>query len=399
MTSIDLRIRLLRSASLAAAVVALLGRPALPEVPGIVINHLPASSGIYVGSPSLAVLPNGDYVASHDEFGPNSTEYIRGVTRIFVSQDKGQTWKSRAKIDGAYWSNLFVHGGKLYLFGVDRHGGNIVIRRSDDLGSTWTTPSDSTSGLLRDDGQYHCAPMPVLEHRGRLWRAFERRISTARGLTHGAGMLSIAVGADLLQATNWTSSNFLPSDSAWNGGDMGGWIEGNAVATPEGNIVNTLRVQTRSLPERAAIVSISPDGQVAKFDPGSGFVEFPGGAKKFTIRFDTRSGKYWSLASIVQDQHRSLNLSKVRNTLALTCSTNLKQWTIRSVILSHPDVVNHGFQYVDWLFEGDDLIAACRTAYEDGQGGANNNHDANYLTFHRIRQFRDLLMMPPAERP
>ena len=32
---------------------------------------------------------------------------------------------------------------------------------------------------------------------------------------------------------------------------------------------------------------------------------------------------------------------------------------------SHPDVKNHGFQYVDWLFEGDDLIAACRTAFDD----------------------------------
>lgn len=40
------------------------------SVPGVIIDHSPASSGRYVGSPSLAVLPDGTYVASHDFFGP-----------------------------------------------------------------------------------------------------------------------------------------------------------------------------------------------------------------------------------------------------------------------------------------------------------------------------------------
>jgi hypothetical protein len=42
------------------------------DVPGVVIDHAFASTGCYVGSPSIAVLPNGDYVASHDLFGPKS---------------------------------------------------------------------------------------------------------------------------------------------------------------------------------------------------------------------------------------------------------------------------------------------------------------------------------------
>jgi hypothetical protein len=33
---------------------------------------------------------------------------------------------------------------------------------------------------------------------------------------------------------------------------------------------------------------------------------------------------------------------------------------------------------VDWQFERSDIIAACRTAYDDGLGGAHNNHDANF---------------------
>jgi len=69
-------------------------------------------------------------------------------------------------------------------------------------------------------------------------------------------------------------------------------------------------------------------------------------------------------------------------------SNDLLNWQVHEIILQHPDVINHGFQYVDWLIEGEDLIVASRTAYDDGKELANNNHDANFLTFHRIEGFR-----------
>jgi hypothetical protein len=364
-----------------------------PVVPGVVIDHSPAASGIYIGSPSLAVLPNGDYVASHDEFGPKSTEHRRAVSHIFQSHDRGARWKRISTIDGAFWSTLFIHRGALYLLGPDRHHGNVLIRRSSDGGVTWTSPTNGTTGLLRGDGEYHCAPVPVIEHAGRLWRAMEwRSPPIAWGINYRAGMLSIPVDADLLNATNWTCSNFLPSDRAWNGGDMGAWLEGNAVVTPAAELVDVLRVQTRSPDEKAAIVHISPDGKTASFDPATGFIKFPGGAKKFTIRYDSQTKRYWSLATIVPDRHRADDPGRIRNTLALTCSSDLVKWEVRCILLHHPEVARHGFQYVDWLFDGEDIIAACRTAFDDGQGGAHNNHDANFLTFHRFTNFRRLSM-------
>ena len=310
-----------------------------PVVPGVVIDHSPASSGIYIGSPSLAVLPNGDYVASHDEFGPKSTEHSRAVSHIFQSRDRGASWKKISTIDGAFWSTLFIHRGALYLLGPDKHHGNVLIRRSTDGGVTWTSPTNGTTGLLRGDGEYHCAPMPVIEHAGRLWRAMERRDPPiAWGINYRAGMLSVPVDADLLNATNWTCSNFLPSDRAWNGGDMGAWLEGNAVVTPAGELVDVLRVQTKSPDEKAAIVRISPDGKTASFDPATGFIKFPGGAKKFTIRFDPQTKRYWTLASIVLDRHRADNPGGIRNTLALTSSSDLLNWKVRCILLHHPDV-------------------------------------------------------------
>jgi hypothetical protein len=80
----------------------------------------------------------------------------------------------------------------------------------------------------------------------------------------------------------------------------------------------------------------------------------------------------------------------VRNTLVLKGSSDLKNWSICKVLLQHPDVKKHGFQYVDWQFDGKDIIFLSRTAFDDGVGGAGNFHNANFLTFHRIKNFRKL---------
>jgi hypothetical protein len=370
------------------------------NVPGVVIDHSPQSSGLYIGSPSLAALPGGAYVASHDFFGPKSAEFQSARSVVFRSSDRGMTWRRVAEIHGAFWSTLFVHRGALYLLGTDRHHGNVVIRRSLDGGETWTTPTNGATGLLRDNGEYHCAPVPVLEHQGRLWRGLEwRNPPVAWGINYRAGMMSVPVETDLLQAANWTFAEFLPSSRDWNGGDMGAWLEGNAVVAPSGELLNVLRVQTKSPDEKVALVRVSTDGRTMSFDPATGFIRFPGGAKKFTIRLDSRTKHYWSLASLVHERHRADNPGGIRNTLALVRSPDLTNWTTRCLLLYHPDVKKHGFQYVDWLFDGDDLIAACRTAYDDGLGGARNNHDANFLTFHRWRNFRELTMADSVPLP
>jgi hypothetical protein len=128
-------------------------------------------------------------------------------------------------------------------------------------------------------------------------------------------------------------------------------------------------------------------------------IDFPGGCKKFTIRLDAKSHKYWSLVNHVPPSQQGSNPERTRNTLALTFSTDLRHWTVQSIVLQHPDPENHAFQYVDWQFEGDDIIAVSRTAFDDGLGGAHNQHDANYLTFHRFKNFRGLSAKHSASLP
>jgi hypothetical protein len=360
---------------------------AISAPPGVVIAHSPAATKQYIGSPGLAVLPNGEYVASHDFFGPGSS---RDTTTVYGSTDKGETWTKRATIKGQWWSSLFVHAGKLYLMGTSKEYGFTVIRRSTDGGRTWTEPKDAQTGLLLGDAKYHCAPVPVVAHNGRLWRAMEEYTGPTWG-HFKSFVMSAPAGADLLDAANWTTTNRLDGNRDWLDGKFGGWLEGNVVVTPAGKLVNMLRVEHPDYNEFAATVLISDDGKTGTFDPATGFARFPGGAKKFTIRFDRTSKKYWTLANHVPKEFRvgDLKPARVRNTLWLCSSDDLKTWTIADrPTLHHPDPKNHGFQYVDWLFDGDDLIALVRTAHDEPNGVAHNAHDANYLTFHRVKAFR-----------
>jgi hypothetical protein len=361
-----------------------------PDVPGVVIDHSPAASGQFIGSPSLVILTNGDYLASHDFFGPKSACARSGTTVIFKSSDHGLTWQETAHLSGAFWSNLFLHDGAVYLLGVNHEYGDIVIRRSDDDGKKWTTPKNSRTGRLTENGKFHTAPVPVVEHEGRLWRAFEDASDgTIWGKRFRAGVISVSTDANLLVATNWTFSNFLPRDSGWLGGNFNAWLEGNAVETQDDQIMDVLRVDTPGLPEKAALVQVTADGKKVSFQPTNGFVDFPGGAKKFTIRFDAQSHYYWSLTSIVSAKSPSPPGS-IRNTLALIRSRDLLHWETRAVLLQNEETKYHGFQYADWQFDGNDLVAAVRTAFDDDDGGAHNNHDSNFLTFHRWQNFREL---------
>lgn len=375
----------------AAPVICLLANAAAAAgPPGVVIDHIPASEGRYIGSPGLAVLPSGDYVASHDEFGPKSGQRTGAMSRIFRSADKGKTWSKIADVENAFWSTLFVHKGALYMLGTTFEYGDLVIRRSTDGGVTWTVPDGENSGLLRD-GEYHTAPMPVIEHDGRLWRGVEPAPGPdGWGVRFQAAVMSAPVDADLLRASSWTLTKPLKRDPAWLNGTFRAWLEGNVVLTPQGEVVDILRVDYRPGPELAAILHVDRDGEHATFDPSKDFVPMPGGAKKFAIRWDAESKRYWALGNPALPRHAGVDNARARNVLALMSSPDLRAWTMHKIIIEHPDVKNHGFQYPEWQFDGKDIIAAVRTAYDDEATGAHNNHDANYLTFHRIKKFRKL---------
>ena len=229
------------------------GQPA-DRVPGVVIDHIPAASGLYIGSPSIAILPNGDYVASHDHFGPKTTEHQSALTAVFRSADRGRTWKKISEIQGA----VLVHALRPSRRALSpRHRPAPRQRHHPPLDRR-----RRHLDLAQGPRPACCATTASITARRCRWSstpagcgaAMERRDPPVGwGITYCAGMLSVPVDADLLDAANWTFSNFLPGDKAWLGGTFGGWLEGNAVVTRDGRLLDILRVETEGYPEKAAI--------------------------------------------------------------------------------------------------------------------------------------------------
>lgn len=353
--------------------------------PGVVVHNSKAITHNYVGSPSIVVLEDGTYVVSHDYFGQGRLF----DSFVYRSTDKGKTWTQCAFIPKFGWGSLFTRGKELYLLGVRPKGdmgyGDAVIMKSLDGGYTWSKPENEKNGLLLD-GFYHCAPVPVVFYKGKIWRAMEDHQQVDGWGNFYAFMMSVKEDSDLLYAENWMFSNQLKFDGNWLKG-ASAWLEGNAVIAKDGSVKDVLRVHY-SDDDIAAIVDVSDDGKEISFNPQTGFANLPGASKKFTIRYDEVSQKYWTISNYVLPHDRGGNNERTRNTLALSWSDNLKDWHIKDILLTDSDIAKHGFQYVDWLIENDDIIAVVRTAWEDETGSADNQHNANYLTFHRFPQFR-----------
>lgn len=353
--------------------------------PGVVIHNSPAVTHRYVGSPSIVIMPDGTYIASHDYFGNRISE-----TFVYRSADRGRSWTRIAELKSLTWASLFNRGKELYLIGVSPKCtmgyGDFVIRKSLDQGRTWTEARDEKSGLIRR-GHYHCAPVPIVRHQGRYWRALENMGQAWGWGPFSALMTSIPVKADLLDAGQWLLSNEVKYNAEWKAGATA-WLEGNAVVSPEGEVKDILRV-AYGPDDVAAMASVSPDGKHLSFQPQTDFIHFPGAAKKFTIRYDKKSRKYWTLSNFVLSKDRyDADNGSIRNTQVLMYSADLKQWCIADTVLTCDRPELYGFQYVDWQFDGKDIIFVSRTAWKDETGNPPRQHDANYLTFHRIRDFR-----------
>ena len=202
-----------------------------------------------------------------------------------------------------------------------------------------------------------------------------------------------------MQASSWRLSEQLDYDPAWiDGNRFRQWIEGNIVVAPDQSLVNVLRVDEHTCGRSAAIVRV--------LSPGTARVRSPQGHRR-KCRAAARSSpsatircrsSYWSLTSVVR---RRIPGPRPRGDLCrrhplrtdpqhpgahqfggpppLGCRTD-----------RHPsdNPFFDGFQYIDWQFDGDDLIAVIRLAVEEPAAFRNRQHDAKFLVFKRIERFR-----------
>ena len=367
------------------------------RVPGVVIDYEEAPSllnklaninEVYIASPSITIMPNGFYVACHDLFDSGTN---CDTTRVFLSKDRGLTWTHQATIVGQFWSTIFQHKGVLYLFGPQRQGGNLIIRKSTDFGKTWTEPTDAAHGLIRE-GKYGGTPNAPVVYKGRIWIA-----------QSGTKVASAPADSDLMNAKSWAVKGGIPASHGEKhfGDRWQGWSEAQVVASPRTGVV--LMPKIRALPY-TALLRVDAETCDVSFDgtTENAFPSLPGGEKKFGVRYDPVSKRFFVLSNPVlplEANHPQL-LGKpemIRTTAGVLSSTDLVNWNVEKLFLYSPNLddgkFGEGFQYFNFEIDGEDLAVASRTAIDvgDGENRPPRGHDTNLMTFHRIEGFRHLV--------
>ncbi len=356
---------------------------------GIIVNYLHpddtayAFSGRYLCSPSLLHHPDGYMLASMDVY---ANGHPQNLTLIFRSDDNGESWYYVNELMPCFWGKLFLHKGEIYMLACSTEYGDLLIGKSTDEGKTFSAPVTLLRGSNAKNGNcgVHKNPQNILRHDGRIYETLEWGAWANKTYCHAAMVMSCDENDDLMCPENWsfseprTFSQFDPTLADLPNATM--TIEGTLTLSPDGKLLDVMRFGKRNTALAYEVNLTDHDAPLTY----SHCISFPANYSKFMIKYDSVSKKYYSVATMAYHPTKTM----IRDYLALLVSPDLENWEIACDLYDYrgidPDHI--GFQYVDFEFDGDDIIYLCRTAIN----GANSFHDSNYTTFHRIKDFRKI---------
>lgn len=414
-------------------------------------------SQIFRFTPSIYVTKSGRYIFAnelrtkghpgstedtphYEEILPNPFGGTNHVGQIFISDDKGATWRYVCARNFSQ-QRIFEAGGALYILG---HSDDLVIYRSFDNGETWDAGHwltegkfwhQSACGVWIENGYVNL----VMEER---WNNEGELISKGWNISSLAPVLLRAKQTDdLTKRESWTFSDrvrfrdlidenalewfgipFYPSDlqeqqhpDAPYIQKQCGWLESNLVRITDPNHYwydptgKTLHIIMRTHTggsgycavmravieedggkERIRILpQTNPSGRKVVFLP------MPGGHNRFHVLWDEPSKLYW-LVSVqsVDSMTRMELLSKdrynipcdERHRLQLHFSKNLVDWCFAGMLFVG-ETERHACHYADVAVDGEDLLFVGRAS----DANADSAHNSNMSTFHRIKDFRSLV--------
>ena len=376
----------------------------------VVIAESPAPDSVFLYTPGIVEGFDGRLVVSVDYGGPGTSvldgprsdfgDYKSGnQIRILLSDDEGKTWRETSARIPMMHEILFKAGKSLYMIG---HSGRLLITRSDDNGETWSEPS-----VLCPEPRWHQSCAPVDIHDGKVTLVYEKWVSDGHPWPGvGPVLLQAKVDDDLTEASSWKFSDLYnpdedmeasrPSGIPLTDPGKAGILETNVIRVydeknpfydPSGKSVVLMMRASVGIPDIGVMMRgvEKPDGSLAvekltKNGREMFFAHIPGADLKFYVVYDPESRLYWLLHSQMDGR------MNYRRRLALSYSPDLLKWTFAGLVAVGP-ADNAARHYASMIIHGDDLLIVSRSGDEQ----ARNSHDGNLVTFHRVKDFKDLI--------
>ncbi|MHB0939246.1 MAG: sialidase family protein [Armatimonadota bacterium] len=376
----------------------------------------------YIYFTGFARLPGGAFIAlgainQPDEALAAGVTGYQGRMLLSRSDDGGATWRvletdldfGRHMLGGA----LFVHAGALYLF-VSPGGddGVISVARSDDEGATWSdwvevirvpraAPADASERATLDDdpnrteGQRwlaYCQNAMAVKD-GRLYLAVSERCQDM-------AVARCELNLGLQNPRAWAISGTVPvsvpralTPGLFPGRSMG-TLEGNAI-----EINGRLRLLARQVVDRYGTSNVAAVFEVADGEdgPALSFTQLfpiPGAHGKFDIVYDAASRLYWMATNLESNSQNwtthpsGCHKGRDRRFLTLWYALDALNWFPAGYVAA-AEQMEQTFNYPCMLIDGDDLAILSRTTLDAKHY---TSHDADLVTFHRVRHFRSLAM-------
>jgi hypothetical protein len=377
--------------------------------------------------PALERLPSGRLIACMLLADKRDSTHKTDSTMVFSSDDRGKTWVHRedmAMVNGF----PFVAGQSVYVM-AGMYG--LTVARSDDWGDTWSDP------VAIAQGKWYAGSGSAVVSHGRIYLVKERFTEPIRGgyapRVHAPVVMSAPLREDLTRPEAWTFSNELSFQEVheqfgnpnligvpfYKPGSYGpqrwmgeiGWSEANLVQIkdaehiwydPDGRTFHILMRADTGTTNLACLAKAveTEDGQihVSLETAPSGvpmlYIPLPGGHGTFCIVYDEETRLYWMVSTQSTDSMQRIDRmhpkryalpNNERRRVALHFSKNCMDWCFAGLVAAVAEMGQSHYGG-SMVIDGEDLLVLMRTADAE----AENAHNSNMITFHRIERFREL---------
>jgi hypothetical protein len=422
----------------AAAAVANPIRPLANDFVAVGVSSDPKNIPLY--TPSILALPGGRLVSAYERGG---TARAKNAAYAFIqtSDDHGKTWTQRGALRMTH-ARVFAAGKSLYYLGQK---GDLQVARSDDRGETWSEQVALTKGQ-----SWHQSACNVWHANGNVYLVMERRTSTENKAWPVGALAPVLMrareDADLTKLESWTFASELVFSDLIAGYKQNapalemfgvpffkqgypdrapvattpkrrtmspmGWLETNVVQITDPNHVwfdasgHTFHLFMRAHTGGTGYAALAkvvenadgtmttqleraPSGQTMLFLP------MPGGQMRFHVNYDEKTKLYWLLSSQATDSmtrpdrlpdERYDLPNNERHRLVIHFSKNMVDWCFAGVVAITPSP-KQARHYASMDIDENDLVILSRS----GDERAKSAHDGNLITFHRVKNFRELV--------